>query len=52
MENRALCMLCTVWSALGWPQFEFVGGGWSQHDEALPDLASIVDQMTEGHQVT
>lgn len=31
-------------------QLEFVGGGWSQHDEATPDIASVLNQMTEGHQ--
>ena len=31
-------------------QIEFVGGGWSQHDEALPDMEAIIDQVTEGHQ--
>ena len=30
-------------------RFEFVGGGWVQHDEALNDLYAILDHMTEGH---
>ena len=31
-------------------QFEFVNGGWSQHDEACPDPLSMIQQMTTGHQ--
>ena len=31
-------------------QFEFVNGGWSQHDEANPDPLSMVQQMSTGHQ--
>jgi hypothetical protein len=31
-------------------QLEFVGGGWSQHDEANPSYDSIIAQLTEGHE--
>ena len=31
-------------------QFEFVNGGWSQHDEACPDPLAAMQQMTTGHQ--
>ena len=31
-------------------QLEFVGGGWSQNDEANPDAITMINQMTEGHQ--
>ena len=31
-------------------QFEFINGGWSQHDEACPDPLSMIQQMTTGHQ--
>lgn len=27
-------------------QFEFVGGGWVQHDEALVSFEAMIDQMT------
>ena len=30
-------------------QLEFVGGGWVQHDEALPTVGAMVDQLAEGH---
>jgi alpha-mannosidase len=30
-------------------QIEFVGGGWSQHDEANPDIIAMINQMTLGH---
>ena len=36
--------------ALAAGQFEFVNGGWSQHDEACPDPLSMLQQMTTGHQ--
>ena len=31
-------------------QWEFVGGGWVQNDEANPSLYGIVNQMTAGHE--
>ena len=31
-------------------QIEFVGGGWVQNDEANPDYASIISQISEGHE--
>jgi len=31
-------------------QLEFVGGGWSQHDEANPDAIAVINQISEGHQ--
>ena len=31
-------------------QLEFIGGGWVQNDEANPDYASIISQITEGHE--
>lgn len=31
-------------------QFEFVGGGWVQNDEATVNLELIVNQITEGHE--
>jgi hypothetical protein len=31
-------------------QLEFVGGGWSQNDEANPSYDSIIAQLTEGHE--
>ena len=37
-------------SVLAAGQFEFVNGGWSQHDEACPDPLSMIQQMTTGHQ--
>lgn len=30
-------------------RWEFVGGGWSQNDEANPDYSAIINQMTQGH---
>eukprot|EP01133_Synstelium_polycarpum_P015071 gene15071-17840_t len=30
-------------------QFEFVGGGWVQNDEAVSNFNDVLDQMTEGH---
>ena len=30
-------------------QLEFVGGGWVQHDEALPTVGAMLEQMAEGH---
>jgi hypothetical protein len=30
-------------------QLEFVGGGWVQHDEALPTVGGMLDSMAEGH---
>lgn len=30
-------------------RLEFVGGGWVQHDEALPTVAAQLDNMAEGH---
>lgn len=31
-------------------QLEFVGGGWVQNDEANPDYAAIISQVTEGNE--
>lgn len=31
-------------------QIEFVGGGWVQNDEANPDYASMISQISEGHE--
>jgi alpha-mannosidase len=31
-------------------QIEFVGGGWVQNDEANPDFASMIAQISEGHE--
>lgn len=30
-------------------RFEFVGGGWVQHDEGLPTIGAMLEQMAEGH---
>jgi len=30
-------------------RWEFVGGGWSQNDEAVAHYSAVVEQMTEGH---
>lgn len=32
-------------------QFEFVGGGWVQNDEANPDVGATLAQMAEGHEL-
>ena len=31
-------------------QLEFVGGGWVQNDEANPDFAAVIAQISEGHE--
>ena len=31
-------------------RLEFVGGGWVQHDEALPTVGAALDNMAEGHE--
>ena len=31
-------------------QLEFVGGGWVQNDEANPDWAAVLSQVSEGHE--
>ena len=30
-------------------RLEFVGGGWVSHDEALPTVGAMLEQMAEGH---
>ena len=34
---------------VGQGRWEFVGGGWSQNDEANPDYYAVMNQMTQGH---
>jgi alpha-mannosidase II len=31
-------------------QLEFLGGGWVQNDEANPDLSTVINQVTSGHE--
>ena len=44
-ERRRRAVLSLVRSG----RLEFVGGGWVQHDEALPTVGAMLEQMAEGH---
>jgi len=50
-ESQGTSMQADVRRMISEGQLEFVGGGWVQNDEANPDYASTIAQMTEGHEL-
>ena len=49
-EQQSVATKRTFKQLLATGQWEFVGGGWVQNDEANPSLYGIVNQMTAGHE--
>ena len=50
-ETQPVAVQASVRALVRAGQLEFVGGGWVQNDEANPDFATTVAQMTEGHEL-